>query len=77
MVRAAKIVRNLVPTDQRTLAPVANDNGVPQRAGIRCAVALPLIFALRWAGILFGALYIGALRASVRMARWARGGGNG
>lgn len=77
MVRTAKIVRNIVPADQRTLAPIANDNAAPQRAGIRCAVALPLMFALRCAVILFGTLYIGALRASVRIARWARGGGNG
>lgn len=74
MMRTMKIVRQLVPTSVSSLAPGANDNITPQRAGLRCAAVFLPLFALRWASVILGSLYVGCLRTSVRVARWARGG---
>lgn len=74
MMRTTKIVRQLVPASIESLAPGANNNITPQRAGLRCALVFLPLRGLRWASIVLGALYMGCLRASVRLARWAQGG---
>lgn len=74
MMRTTKIVRQLVPTSVAALAPGANDNITQRRAGLRYAAAFLPLRGLRWASIVSGALYIGCLRTSIRIARWTQGG---
>lgn len=74
MMRTTKIVRQFVPATVASLAPGANDNAPKRNSGLRYAAAFVPLRGLRWASIVSGALYIGCLRASIRIARWARNG---